>query len=86
MQAADDPVAPHWVGLDRDQDLIAVLARDGVEGLGVGGRQGVVVALAVGAKRIVRQQADDRRQIGGAGRPDLHGLRAPGPRGVRRAQ
>ena len=36
LQAADDPVAPARVGLDRDQDLIAMLARDGVEGRGIG--------------------------------------------------
>ena len=76
LQTSDDPVVSARVVLDCDQDLVAVLARDGVEGFGVGWGQGIFESFALGTKRIVRQQAHDLGQIGGGGRADFHGARA----------
>ena len=82
LQATDDPVVSTRAGLDRNQNLVAVLARDGVEGFGIGGRQGILEALALGPKRIVRQQAYDFGQFGGISRADFQGAwRVGGARG-----
>jgi len=74
LQASDDPVVSTRAGLDRDQDLVAVLARDGVEGFGIGWWQGILEALAMGPKWIVREQAYDFGQFGGIRRADFQGM------------